>query len=210
MASFTTGSGSRVNIESLNIYFPGNLEFKVDRKSEWIKAEHAVDNLGKAIRMGYQDAVEKIAKKLVRTIQRAIDMGRPPGGGSWVPLSQGTLRTYHKHFPDATTPWKRSGKMRDCIDFYAAENSDRVYVGVSQYSPYTEDYERGEDTRKGLTTVQLAKLLEFGGNGGKIPSRPLFNPALDAIGGKSAIRKAILEELRSKAQRLGFKYIRIR
>lgn len=189
---------------------PGNIEIKIDRQHEWEKVKFGVDHLGRAIYTGYVEASEKIGHKLVRTIRRAIDSGRPPGGGSWVPLSPSTLRKYHKHFPDATTPYKRSGKFYQSIDFMEEENGKRMYVGVGQYSPYTEEYERGEDIRKGLTLIQLAKLLEFGGYGGRIPARPLFNPALEAIGGRNAIKKAILEHLRKEAQRIGFRYVRIR
>lgn len=198
------------SIEHLNIYFPGNLEIKIDNQHEWTRVTRGIDNLTKAIRRAYEDAMEDIGSKLVRTIRNAIRSGRPPGGGTWVPLSQGTLRTYHKHFPGATTPYLRSGKFMDCIDYYQEENGSRMYVGLGQYSPYSEDYERGEDIRKGLTMIQLAKLLEFGGNGGKIPARPLFNPALQGIGGQAAIRKKILEQLRSKAKQIGFRYVRIR
>lgn len=179
---------------------PGNIEIKIDRQHEWEKVKFGVDHLGRAIYTGYVEASEKIGNRLVRAIRRAIDSGRPPGGGSWPPLSQGTLQKYSKHFPNATTPYKRSGNFYQSIEFMEEENGKRMYVGLTQYTPYT----------KGLTAVQLAKMLEFGSFDGRIPARPLFNPALEAIGGRNTIKKAILEHLRKEAQRIGFRYVRIR
>lgn len=194
------------SIEHLNIFFPGNLEIKVRNEFEWTRARKAVGDIPKAIRLGYTEAVEKFSSKLVKYIKNMMASGDP----SWAPLSPATLRTYKKKYPSATHPWYRSGTMANSVDLYEEENGNRVYVGLSQYNWY-EEQDWGEDTRRGLTMIQLAKMLEFGGGrGGKIPARPLFSKALEKVGGQSEIRRYILESLRKKISALGFKgtYVR--
>lgn len=193
------------SIEHLNIFFPGNLELKIRNELEWTKARKAVGNIPKAIRRGYEDAVEKFASKLIRTIKNLMVNGDP----SWAPLSQSTLQHYKKKYPSATHPWYRSGTMHDCIDLYEEEHGHRVYVGLSQYN-YYEPQDWGEETRNGLTMVQLAKLLEFGGYGGRIPARPLFSTALEKAGGQKEIRRYLLDHLRKRIKELGFTGVYVR
>lgn len=193
------------SIEHLNIYFPGNLELKIVNELQWTKASKAIGDIPKAIRRGYEDATEKFANKLIRSIKGMMERG----DSSWAPLAQSTLKKYHAKYPSATHPWYRSGTMYNAIDYYSDESGKRVYVGVGQYTQY-DPSDAGEDTRKGLTMIQLAKLLEFGGYGGRIPARPLFTKALDKAGGQKEIRKYILQSIRAKIQALGLKGVYVR
>jgi len=187
------------SIEHLNIFIPGNLELKIVNQLEWTKANRAIKELPKAIHEGYEDAVGDFSRDLINTIRKMMESGDP----SWAPLSPSTLESYHKKYPAANHPWYRSGFMSSRVDFYSDEHSNKVYIGLPQYQ-YYEPQDWGEDSRRGLTMMQLAKMLEFGSWDGRIPARPLFSTAFDRKGGRNKLRENILKYLKRRLAKLGF------
>ena len=179
------------------------LEIKTN-EHEWMRVRSFIDGLDKDIKRGYCDAVRKFSNRLISSIKQTMEHGDP----SWAPLSQETLRTYAKKYPAADHPWYRSGKMHDSVALIEEENGIRMYVGIPQYV-YYEPQDWGEDTRQGLTMVQLAKMLEFGGGrDNKITARPLFSKALEKAGGQREIRRYILESLRKQIGKGTGTYVR--
>lgn len=172
-----------------NIYFP-TPQVRVMMEGDWQKVTSAVSNIGPAIQRGYDRAVNRYARKLLRVLKESIQNGGPPGS-IWEPQSDATMRTYKSHGWVVGQPYYRTGLFYRSLSMY--EYRGRTYVGLPS----------GIRTENGLTLVQLARLLETGNE--KIPARPLFSPALQSVGGTSELRKQILKSIRQELSGLGFR-----
>lgn len=159
-------------------------------EGNWQKINTAVNNIGPAIQRGYDRATSKYAKKLLNTIKGAIVGGGPPGS-IWEPHSISTMETYKNHGWTVGKPYYRTGMFYRSIGMYSYKG--RIYIGLPSNTK----------TENGLTLVQLARLLETGND--FIPSRPLFKPSFEAVGGNSVLRSEILKYIRSELNKLGFR-----
>ena len=172
-----------------NIYFPVP-QVKIMLEGNWQKVTTAVSGIGPAIQRGYDKAVSRYARKLLRIIKEAIQTGGPPGS-IWEPQAESTKRTYESHGWVVGQPYYRTGLFYRSIGMY--EYKGRTYIGLPS----------NIRTKEGLTLVQLARLLETGSE--KIPSRPLFMPSLQAVGGTTELKKQILKSIRQELGGLGFR-----
>lgn len=172
-----------------NIYFPAP-QVRIKLEGNWQKVTTAVKGIGPAIQRGYDKAVSKYARKLLRVIQESIQNGGPPNS-IWEPHSESTMRTYKSHGWVVGQPYYRTGLFYRSLGLY--EYRGKTYIGLPS----------GTRTENGLTMVQLARLLESGSD--RIPARPLFKPSLEAVGGTSELRAQILTGIRQELGTLGFR-----
>lgn len=172
-----------------NIYFP-TPSVKIYMEGKWEKVTSALKDLGPAIQKGYDKAVSKYSRKLLRVIKEAIQGGGPPGS-IWKPQADSTMATYKAHGWVVGKPYYRTGLFYRSLGMYSYRG--KVYIGLPSNTR----------TENGLTLVQLARILEAGTD--KIPARPLFAPSLEAVGGTTTLRREILKSIRSELGHLGFK-----
>lgn len=172
-----------------NIYFPAP-QVKIMMEGNWQKVTSAVSGVGPAIQRGYDRVVSRYARKLLRILKESIRDGGPHGS-IWEPQAESTKKTYRAHGWVVGHPYNRTGLFLRSLGMY--EYKGRTYIGLPS----------NIRTREGLTMVQLARLLEAGSE--KIPARPLFSPALQAVGGTSELRKQILKSIRQELSSLGFR-----
>lgn len=181
-----------------NVYMPAP-RVQIKLEGDWEKVTAGIDGLPKAIRQGYDSAVDSFSKKLIALIRDAIYSGGPEGT-YWAPLSPETIKTYAKKGLTDTSPWLRTGILSRSLGVY--NYGDRVYIGLPSNAPYPDSL-RGEDS--GLTFIQLVRLLETGSTKRNIPGRPLFKPSLETAGGRRKLKANIIQEIRRKLIPLGFK-----
>ena len=79
----------------VNITLPkvSDLTPQVKLEGDWEKVTALVENLGPSIQRGYDVAVNKFARDLLRIVTRSLTTGIPPigGGVTWQPLSPSTI-----------------------------------------------------------------------------------------------------------------------
>lgn len=177
--------------KSVNITIPSlsslGIQIKLDGK--WSKLDTLAANLQPSISKGYEEAVKLYSRKLLKIIKKSLTTGIPPEGSNttWQPLAQSTIRKYGPH------------NIYNLTGLYA--NS----VGLHQYKSRTIiglPLQKRKSSAGKLTLNQLAILLEYGSKDGStrgaIPPRPLWGPALIAMGGKKQLKSDIMKSIRSK------------
>ena len=70
-----------------------------------------------------------------------------------------------------------------------------IFVGVNSSVKKT----RPDGRNSGLTLLQVAKILEFGG--GKVPARPLWIPLFESVGGKAKFKQELVKEIRKQVRK---------
>lgn len=177
-------ASNKVNIKlpSLEALHP---EIKIE--GEWRKLDQLADNLEKAIYEGYMLGVSDLGRKLTRIVRQALKTGIPPSGSGvyWEPLAESTIHRYGDH-----PIYNLTGTYSRCIGLSIYRS--RILVGIPLRTR--------RSSRGGLTMNQLAILLEYGSReeGGNIPPRPVWGPALKSIGGKQSIKATIIRNIRSE------------
>lgn len=184
----------KVNITLPNI---SDLSLEIKLEGDWNKVNYMVENLGTSIQRGYDMAISKFARDLLRIVKRSLVTGIPPigGGVTWQPLSPSTIKRYGKH-----PIYNLTGLYSRSVGLY--QYKSRTLVGLPIGTR--------RSSQNKLTLNQLAIILEFGSRDGKIPSRPVWSPSLRAVGGKVKLRKSILTEIRRQLLKYGVKPNQVR
>ncbi len=175
----------KVNVRLPN---PGSLNIELHLTGDWEKAVKVVDGISPSIQKGYDKAIEQFSTKLLRIIKTAVLTGKPPKGAYWQPLSDATIRRWGEH-----PIYNLTGLFGRSIGLYSYKN--KTYVGIQA--------NKRRSSQDGLTLNQLAILLEHGSRNNSegtnyIPPRPLWAPALNEMGGIQALRKLIIQKIRSQ------------
>lgn len=176
----------------VNITLPklSDLVLQVKFNGEWQKVEALVSNLGPSMQRGYDKAVDKFSRNLLAIVKKSLTLGIPPVGGgiTWQPLSPATIERWGQH-----PIYNLTGLYSRSVGLY--QYKSRVLIGLPIGTR--------RSSQKELTLNQLAKILEFGSNDGRIPSRPVWAPSLKAVGGRGKLRDLILTEIRRELQKYG-------
>ena len=175
----------------VNITLPkvSDLVLQVKLNGEWQKVESLVSNLGPSMQRGYDKAVNKFSRNLLAIVKKSLTLGIPPMGGgvTWQPLSQATIKRWGQH-----PIYNLTGLYSRSVGLYRYKS--RVLIGLPIGT---------RRSQKKLTLNQLARILEFGSNDGRIPPRPVWAPSLKAVGGKNKLKQLILTEIRKELQNYG-------
>ena len=173
----------------VNIRLPSleSLQPEIRLEGDWKKLDKLSEHLQRTILDGYQRGVIDIGKRLTRIVRQALRTGIPPPGSgvTWDPLSESTIHRYGDH-----PIYNLTGTYSRCIGLSIYRS--RILVGIPLRTR--------RSSRGGLTMNQLAILLEYGSReeGGNIPPRPVWGPALKSIGGKQSIKATIIRNIRSE------------
>lgn len=170
-----------VTVPNYNSLIP---RFEIRDNGNWVRLEKVASELAPSIKLGYDEAVDLFAKKLKDIVKRAIASGTPPKGSgiAWAPHSEATIRRYGAH-----NIYYLSGEYMRSVDIYRYRS--RTLIGLPINRKHTA-------TNTRLTLNQLAVLLEYGGK--YIPARPLWRPAMNAVGGRAKLRENIIKSIRKK------------
>lgn len=178
-------------MKKVNISLPrlSDLSFQIKLEGNWEQSVNLVNSLGKDIEHGYNLAIDKFSKDLLRIVKKSITLGIPPPGGGvvWEPLSPKTIKRYGQH-----PIYNLTGLYARTIGLYRYKS--RVLVGLPSGIR--------RSSQKRLTLNQLAKILEFGSSSG-IPPRPVWAPSLKAVGGIDKLKKSILTSIRKELSKHG-------
>lgn len=186
-------------IPHLSIPSIGNLPIEIKLYGDWHKAIELVDNLGPSIKKGYDIAVNKFSKDLLKIVLFSIATGTPPKGTgiNWEPHSPITTKKYGEH-----PIYYLTGTYYRAIGLF--KYKDRTLVGLPR--------SKGRSSSGGITLGELAKILEYGTGGkgggksnGTIPPRPLWNPSIKAVGGKEKLRSMIIKNIRKQLYGFGIR-----
>lgn len=176
----------------VNITLPkvSDLTPQVKLEGDWEKVTALVENLGPSIQRGYDVAVNKFARDLLRIVTRSLTTGIPPigGGVTWQPLSPSTIERWGQH-----SIYNLTGLYSRSVGLYSYKS--RTLVGLPIGTRRA--------SQKKLTLNQLALILEHGSKDGRIPARPVWGPSLAAAGGKAKLKKSILTEIRRQLLKHG-------
>lgn len=168
------------------------------------RAEEFFRRTPEAMLLAYRRASQRYAKIILDIVKRAIATGLPPPGSgvSWPPLSPKTLKTYASwKYPNAH-PWYLVGAMYRRVGIFQTRKRDyQVRVGFPHgvRAAHPAKSERAAWSSRPTLTA-LARQLEEGSN--KVPSRPLFRPAVKAAGGTRRLNTYLVEELRKEFRKL--------
>lgn len=167
-----------------------DLTLQVKLEGKWTTLENLGDNLGNAVKTGYDIAIQKFSSDLLRIIVKSLTTGIPPVGGGvvWEPLSPATIKRYGKH-----NIYYLTGLYSRSVGLFKYRS--RTLVGLP--------YNTRRSSQKKLTMNQLAIILEQGTSDGRIPARPVWAPSLKAVGGKGKLKKSILTEIRRQLLKYG-------
>lgn len=179
----------KVNLTLPNI---ADLNLQVKLEGDWRRLDVLSDELGPSIQQGYDIATNKFANHLLKIIKKSLHTGIPPFGSGvhWQPLAQSTIKRYGPH-----NLFYLTGLYARSVGLYSYKS--RVLVGLPINNRLS--------SQKNLTLNQLAKTLEFGSHDGRIPSRPLWGPAIKSVGGRTQLKRMILTEIRRKLNQHGIK-----
>lgn len=167
----------------VNITLPvPEIEFHID--GQWQDLNKLSNGFDQTIQKAYNEAVSKFSKRTLRIIHRAVTTGQPPKGVRWVSLAPSTIKRYGPH-----PIYNLRGVLRRAIRLN--EGKSRTWIGIpARMKP--------SNPRSKLTLNQVMIILGHGSKDGRIPARPLFEPAYNNVGGNRELRKQILREVRSK------------
>lgn len=183
---------------NINIFSSNNIPIKIKLHGNWTEAIHLVDSLGPSIQRGYDIAVKKFSRDLLKIIRFSIATGTPPKGSNinWQPHSPLTTKKYGEH-----PIFYLTGLYYRSVGVFKYRG--RTLIGLQS---------KQRSSSGGITLIELANILEYGtkGFGGGmddagIPPRPLWNPALKAVGGKEKLRSLIIKNIRKQLYDSGIK-----
>lgn len=177
---------------NVNIPKVSDLVLQVKLNGEWTRVESSINNLGPDIQRGYDVAVSKYAKKLLSIVKTSLTLGIPPVGGevTWQPLSEATIKRWGQH-----PIYNLTGLYSRSVGLYQYKSRTLIGLPVSAKRA----------SQKRLTLNQLAKILEFGSNDGRIPARPVWSPSVKAVGGNAKLKQLILTSIRSELLKRGIR-----
>lgn len=178
----------------VNVTIPkvSDLVLQVKLNGEWTQVESAISHLGPDIQRGYDVAVSKYAKKLLSIVKTSLTLGIPPVGGgvTWQPLSEATIKRWGQH-----PIYNLTGLYSRSVGLYQYKSRTLIGLPISAKRA----------SQKKLTLNQLAKILEFGSNDGRIPARPVWSPSVKAAGGNTKLKQLILTSTLSELLKRGIR-----
>lgn len=174
-------------------------EIKIE--GDWVEVTRLLGSIESIIQTSYDKAVNVYSKEVLRIVKKAISTGTPPKGSGihWALHSPNTIKRYGAH------------KLLNLKGNYLAsigiqKYKSRTYIGVPMNVRLMV-----KGKKKKITMNQLAIILEFGTNDGRIPGRPLWKPTLKASGGIKAMDKLIKDNIKAAVRRqLGNKANKLR
>lgn len=176
---------------SLGITLPtalGDLKIYVN-KSQQAKATNLLKSMPDILTSSYVESANKFGERLARMARTCLSRGIPPTGSgvSWPPHSEATIKRYGQH---TLLYW--SSQYYHAIG--VRRRGRNIYVGVPSSTIKT----RPDGRKLGISLSNVAKLLEYGDDTGKLPPRPLWAPLFQSVGGKDKFKQEIVKVIRHK------------
>lgn len=176
---------------SLGITLPtalGDLKIYVN-KSQQARATNLLKSMPDILTSSYVESANKFGERLAKMARTCLSRGIPPTGSgvSWPPHSEATIKRYGQH---TLLYW--SSQYYHAID--VRRRGRNIYVGVPSSTIKT----RPDGRKLGISLSNVAKLLEYGDDTGKLPPRPLWAPLFQSVGGKDKFKQEIVKVIRHK------------
>ena len=160
-------------------------------KLEQAKAKRLLDKMPDIYNKAFERASREFGERLVRLTKKCLAVGQPPpnSGVSWKPHSESTIHDLGVHpLLNLTGTYMNSiGIQRAKGRTWVGLNYNRQGGSRNAYGRSTTGQARvNQDPKSKLTLNQIAIINEFGSKDGKIPARPLWQPAWKSLGGNRA------------------------
>ena len=154
------------------------------------KAEELLRKTPEILQQAYKNTAQRFGDRLAKMAKTCLRNGIPPknSGVSWPPHAASTTRRLGEH---TLLYW--SSQYYHAIGVY--KRGRNIFVGVNSGVKKT----RPDGRNSGLTLLQVAKILEFGG--GKVPARPLWIPLFESVGGKAKFKQELVKEIRKQIRK---------
>lgn len=154
------------------------------------KAEELLRKTPEILQQAYTNTAQRFGDRLAKMAKTCLRKGMPPknSGVSWPPHAASTTRRLGEH---TLLYW--SSQYYHAIGVY--KRGRNIFVGVNSSVKKT----RPDGRNSGLTLLQVAKILEFGG--GKVPARPLWIPLFESVGGKAKFKQELVKEIRKQVRK---------
>lgn len=154
------------------------------------KAEELLKKTPEILHQAYLNTAKRFGERLAKMAKTCLRNGMPPpnSGVSWPPHAASTTRRLGEH---TLLYW--SSQYYHAVGVYTRGRN--IFVGVKSSVKKT----RPDGRTSGLTLLQVAKVLEFGG--GKIPARPLWIPLFESVGGKAKFKQELVKEIRKQIRK---------
>ena len=151
-------------------------------------------------------ASQEFGERLVKIVKKCLAIGQPPpnSGVSWKPHSASTVHNLGAHplLHYTGTYMNSIGIQRSLTRTWVGLNYNRQGGSRNARGRATTGSARATQRPPSkLTLNQIAIINEFGSRDGKIPPRPLWQPAWKSIGGNSAYQKLLRDCLRKELQK---------
>lgn len=155
------------------------------------KAEELLRKTPEILRKAYLNTAKRFGDRLAKMAKTCLRKGMPPpnSGVSWPPHAASTTRRLGEH---TLLYW--SSQYYRAIGVY--QRGKNIFVGVKSGTKKTRP---DGSNPSGLTLLQVAKILEFGG--GKVPARPLWIPLFESVGGKAEFKQELVKEIRKQMRK---------
>ena len=175
-------------------------------KSQQAKAQRLLDKMPNIYKEAFTRASQEFGERLVKIVKKCLAIGQPPpnSGVSWKPHSASTIHNLGAH-----PLLHYTGTYMNSIGIQRSPT--RTWVGLNYNRQGGSRNARGRATTGSaratqrppskLTLNQIAIINEFGSRDGKIPPRPLWQPAWKSIGGNSDYQKLLRDCLRKELQK---------
>lgn len=154
------------------------------------KAEELLKKTPEIFHQAYLNTAKRFGERLAKMAKTCLRKGMPPSnsGVSWPPHAASTTRRLGEH---TLLYW--SSQYYHAVGVYTRGRN--IFVGVKSSVKKI----RPDGRTSGLTLLQVAKVLEFGG--GKIPARPLWIPLFESVGGKAKFKQELVKEIRKQMRK---------
>ena len=155
------------------------------------KAEELLRKTPDILRQAYLNTAKRFGDRLAKMAKTCLRKGMPPpnSGVSWPPHAASTTRRLGEH---TLLYW--SSQYYRAIGVY--QRGKNIFVGVKSGTKKTRP---DRSNPSGLTLLQVAKILEFGG--GIVPARPLWIPLFESVGGKAEFKQELVKEIRKQIRK---------
>ena len=180
---------------SLSVTIPtaiGNLQIYANQR-QLDKADKLIRETPDLLTKAYKSAALIYAERMARIAKTCLLHGMPPRGSgvSWPAHAPSTVRVLGAH---SLLYWS----SQYYHNIQVIRRGKYIAAGVPSGTLKTRP---DGNKPSGLRLSQVAKILEFGTEDGKIPSRPLWQYLWPSVGGKQSYKQELVQQIRKQIRK---------
>ena len=151
---------------------------------DWNSAKKVPLRVQRLLSKSYEEWSNKYARKLLKELRSYIGTGRVPPNTYWEPLK-------YRGKISPSSFYKNTGLLKRSLGIRLSRSG---YVQVGLLNP------RQRHPHGRISLSAILSILQAGTSDGAIPSRPLFNPVFQSLGGTPGMKKDLIKYIHRKCK----------